>query len=174
MLRNAVTTPIPTAALTVADEPATGPAPLPAGGVRPPRAGGDLVLANSGIVVRLVADPVSQGPATLVLLANDEPLALTPARVGSGRVLAGALHGRRGERSWSLAWGRLCAGEFSVCAEFVGEARGGATRTVLATRLGPDFWLAETAGSYRGVTVTTAESRLHSELWPVPQAPHAL
>ncbi|NGO07975.1 hypothetical protein G5C60_10015 [Streptomyces sp. HC44] len=174
MLRNVVTTQIPTAALAVAADPAAGPAPLPAGRVRPPGAGGELVLANSGIVVRLVANPASEGRASLVLLANDEPVALTPARAGSGRVLAGALHGRRGERPWSLAWGRLCADEFSVCAEFVGEAQGGAPRTVLATRLGPGFWLAETAGNYRGVTVTTADSRLYSELWPVSQAPQAL
>ena len=45
---------------------------------------------------------------------------------------------------------------------------------ILATRLGPDFWLAETVGDYRGVTVTTAQNRLHSALWPVPATPHML
>ncbi|MEV0935939.1 hypothetical protein ACIBMX_45595 [Streptomyces phaeochromogenes] len=174
MLRNVVMAQTPTVALAVAADPAAGPAPLPEGGLRPPGAGGDLVLANSGIVVRLVPNAASEGRAALVLLANDEPMALTPARAGSGRVLAGALHGRRGERPWSLAWGRLSAGELSVCAEFVGEAQGGHPRTVLATRLGSDFWLAETAGDYRGVTVTTADSRLYSELWPVPRAPRVV
>ncbi|MGF0174569.1 hypothetical protein ACQF36_29940 [Streptomyces sp. Marseille-Q5077] len=164
----------PTAALAVAPEPAAEPAPLPQGGLRPPGAGGDLVLANSGIVVRLVPNPAFEGRPALALLSNDEPVALTPALAGAGRVLAGALHGRRGERSWSLTWGRLSAGEFSVCAEFVGEAQGGASRTILATRLGSDFWLAETAGDYRGVTVTTAQNRLYSALWPVPAAPHTL
>lgn len=174
MLQNAVMPQTPAASLVVAADPAAGPAPFPAGRVRPPGAGGDLVLANSGIVVRLVGGPASGGRAALVLLANDEPVAMTPARPGSGRVLAGALHGRRGERPWSLAWGRLNDGEFSVCAEFVGEALGGQPRTVLATRLGSDFWLAETAGDYRGVTVTAAESRLYSELWPVPRGPRAV
>ena len=163
----------PTASLALAPEPAAEPAPRQ-GGVRPPGAGGDLVLANSGIVVRLVANPAFDGRPALALLSDDEPVALTPALAGSGRVLAGALHGRRGERPWSLTWGRLPAGEFSVCAEFVGETQGGAPRTILATRLGPDFWLAETAGDYRGVTVTTAQNRLYSALWPVPAAPHML
>ncbi|WP_460068167.1 hypothetical protein [Streptomyces sp. YKOK-I1] len=153
---------------------AAAPAPLPARGAARPAAGTAFVLANSGMKVRLVPDAARPGEVSLALVADDGIMALTSARGDSRPVIAGAVHGRRAGRPWSLAWGRLRPGGISVCAEFVGESRGRAPRTISATLLAEGFWIAETAGDYRGVTITTADSRLHSELWPVPRVRPAL
>jgi hypothetical protein len=85
----------------------------------------------------------------------------TPVSVS---VLRGAWRSPRGALPWALAWGQVPAGASSVTARFTTGGRNPAIREIPAVVIVGAYWVAETAGDWARVTVSSGPVLLSGRL----------
>jgi hypothetical protein len=79
-------------------------------------------------------------------------------------VLRGACRSPRGALAWALAWGQLPPGIGAATAQFTRPGRTPSVTGVPAIVVEGMYWVAETAGSFAGVTVHAGPALISSRL----------
>ncbi|WP_406278955.1 hypothetical protein [Embleya sp. NBC_00896] len=116
----------------------------------------ELYLRLSDYTMRLGRG--SRGRPALEVYAGYRLVDVAVAGAALGPTLVrGALRSRRGERPWALAWGVLPEDEVPPRVEF---RRGRFALPVPATIFGGRFWVSTVPGTYRSLTVRTADDAI--------------